>query len=52
MCVHYPKYTKLTPIINLGSLFKHVILFMSILESLHHAFLWENINNDALNTSG
>jgi hypothetical protein len=51
VCVHYLGYTMFTLVINLGSLFKHVILFISILESLHHAFLWENINNNTLNTS-
>jgi hypothetical protein len=27
-----------------------VILFISMLDSLHLALLWENINNDTLNT--
>ena len=44
-------YTMFTPVLNYGSLYKHVILFISKLESLHHAFLWKNINNDTLNTS-
>ena len=52
MCVHYHENTAFTPVLNFGSLCKYVILFMSMLESLHHAFLWENINNDTLNTSG
>jgi hypothetical protein len=51
-CVHYPEYTIFTPIINFGSLCKYVILFISMLNSLHHAFLWENINNDTPNTFG
>jgi hypothetical protein len=41
-----------TPALNFGSLCKHVILFISMLDSLHHAFLWESMNNDTLNTSG
>ena len=52
VCVHYPQNTMFTPIINFGSLWKHVILFISMLDSLHHTFLWENINNDTLNTFG
>ena len=52
VCVYYPEYTMFTPVINLGSLLKHVILLISILESLHHAFIWKNINNDIMNTSG
>ena len=37
---------------TIGLLCKYVILFMLMLDSLHHAFLWENINNNTLNTSG
>jgi hypothetical protein len=33
-----------TPAMNISPLYKHVILFISMLESLQHAFLWENIN--------
>jgi hypothetical protein len=31
VCVHYPENTMFTPVINFGPLFKHVILFISIL---------------------
>jgi hypothetical protein len=51
MCVHYPEYTIFTPVRNFGSVCKYVVLFISMLDSLHIAFLWENINNDTLNTS-
>ena len=50
MCVHYPEITIFTPIMNYGPLCKYAILFMLMLDSLHLALLWENINNDALNT--
>jgi hypothetical protein len=40
----------LTPVMNFGLLYSHVILTMSLL--LHHAFLWENINERYPNTFG
>jgi hypothetical protein len=33
------------------SLCKYVIMFMSMLEYVYLALLWQNINNDTLNTS-
>jgi hypothetical protein len=42
----------LTPVMNFGLLYSHVILTMSLLETLYHAFLWENINEQYPNTSG
>jgi hypothetical protein len=40
-----------TPVMNFGLLYSHVILTISLLETLHHAFLWENINEGYPNTS-
>ena len=51
MCVHYPWNTVFTPVMHHGPLCKYVIMFMSMLEYEYLALLWENINNDTLNTS-
>jgi len=39
VCVHYPRNTMFIPVINFGSLCKHLILFISMVDSLHHAFV-------------
>ena len=52
MSVHYPLNTMFTPVMNYGLLCKYVILFMPMLDTLYLALLWENINNDTMNTSG
>jgi len=44
--------TIFTPAMNHGLLCTYVILFMSMIDLVHIALLWENINNDTLNTSG
>ena len=40
------------PYHELWSICKYEIMFMPMLELVYLALLWENINNDTLNTSG
>ena len=43
--------TIFTPAMNYGLLCTYAIMFMSMINLVHLALLWENINNDTLNTS-
>ena len=52
VCVHYPEYTIFTPIIDYWFTMQVCNLVHIHARLLHLAFLWGNINNDTLNTSG
>ena len=52
MCVRYPKNTIFTPIMNYWSTMQVCNLVHAHARILYLALLWENINNDTLNTSG
>ena len=50
--VHYLEITIFTPPINIGVLASIIIQVDIHTRLLIKSFLWENINNDTLNTSG
>ena len=52
MCVHYPCYTIFYPCHALRSTMQVCNLVHAHARILYLALLWENINNDTLNTSG
>ena len=51
MGVHYPKNTVFTPVMNYWFTMQVCNLVHIHDRLLHLALLWENINNDTLNTS-
>ena len=52
VCVHYLEIIILTAAISIGVLLSIIIQVHIHTRLLINAFLWENINNDTLNTSG
>ena len=52
VCVHYPKYSVFTPVVNYWFTMQVCNLVHIHARLLYLALLWENINNDILNTSG
>ena len=52
VCVHYSEYTIFTPIMNYWFTMQVCNLVHIHARLLYLAILWENINNDTLNTFG
>ena len=51
MCVHYPENTIFSPIIDYWFAMQVCNLIHIHARLLYLALIWENINNDTLNTS-
>ena len=52
VCVHYSKYTIFTLVMNYWFTMQVCNLVHIHARLLHHVFLWENINDNTLNTFG